>query len=128
MVDSADSELPPSLRDRSEMTRGERLALIKAEIRAGGGKGKVLPKAPQVDIGECPDVTSPDFHAKLHQAFARRMWALAAGADTTPQDVVGGYAATRIAARIGADKQPTKRARLRMKSILPSSNAPGDEE
>ncbi len=100
----------------------------RPEWRPPGTTGRGYPKAPQVDIGECPDVTSPDFHAKLHQAFARRMWALAAGADTTPQDVVGGYAATRIAARVGADKTPTKRARLRMKSILPSSSAPGDEE
>ena len=85
-------------------------------------------KAPVVAIGECPDPNGADAARLLHAAAYRRLWALLAAEGTTPQDVIASYAATRIAARVGADRAPVKAARLRMKSILPSASDARDPE
>ena len=78
-----------------------------------------LPKAPPIDAVPCPDPSSPDAARQIHNAAFRRLWAVIHGPDTTPQDVISAYAATRLASRVGADKTPTKRARLRVETIMP---------
>jgi hypothetical protein len=85
---------------------------------------RTLPKAPKVDLGPPPDFANATVAAAgLHAAAARRCWAILDAEDTTPQDVVAIYAATRLAARVGADRQPVKRPRLKLASILPPKDA-----
>ena len=102
---------------------GDRPADWRPEWRRKGER-QVL-KAPAVDVGPCPDPASPDAARLIHAAAYRRLWAVIAGPDTTPQDVIAAYAATRLAARVGADRVPTKRPRLRLGSILPDAPSAG---
>lgn len=89
-----------------------------------GVKSAKMAPAPYVDIGQCPEPSSPEAARAIHEAAYRRLWEVIGGPDTTPQDVISAYAATRLAARQGVDRPAVKRPRLKMRSMLPPEPTP----
>ena len=99
---------------------------LAAEARARRGETEASrgPKyaAPlPADLGPPVNFNAPlpGIAEALHRRAARRVDAMIEAAGTSGQDIAAIYAATRIAARVGADRLPVKRARLRMRSVLP---------